>query len=107
MPFPFTPSQAAHNASRTFRKVLLGICTLLLAMQLIGSAFHQHDAAEVLPDCALCQIAAQPLADLPAPPATLLAILLVVAYLLALRPNLPVVVVQRYLIPARQAPPRR
>ena len=106
MQFPFTPSLASRISSGTFRRVLLGICTLLLAMQLIGSVFHNHDPAEVLPDCVGCHLAAQPLADIPAAPAAVLAVLLVVAYLLALCPNLPVVVVLRYLIPSRQAPPR-
>ena len=105
---PFSPSlpQAARSAHGTFRKVLLALCAVLLAMQLMGTAFHDHDAGELLPDCVSCQIAGQPLADLPPMSAVLMAVLLVVAYRLTLRPNLPAVVVQRYLIPSRQAPPR-
>lgn len=106
MPHPTAPLQADRVAGSALRRVLLGICAIVLALQLIGSAFHQHDAADIVPDCVSCQIAGQLLADVPGAPATVLAVLLVVAYLLALRPVLPDVVVLRYLIPARQAPPR-
>jgi hypothetical protein len=83
------------------------LCALILAVQLIGSAFHHHDAADIVPDCVSCQIAAQLLGDVPGAPATVLAVLLVLVYRLALRPALPAVVVLRYLIPAKQAPPQR
>lgn len=101
------PSPADRSTRSSLRKVLVCLCALILAMQLIGSAFHNHDPSETLPDCVSCHVAAQPLADIPAIPATVLAVLLVVTYLLALRPDLPVVVVRRYLTPPRQAPPAR
>lgn len=107
MPFSFMPYPVDRFARSTLRKVLVCVCALILALQLIGSAFHKHDPSETLPDCVSCHVAAQPLADIPAIPATVLAVLLVVAYLLALRPKLPVVVVRRYLTPPRQAPPSR
>lgn len=106
MPSFFNSSPADRNARGTLRRVLLGLCAIVLALQLIGSAFHQHDEADIVPDCVSCQIAAQFLADVPGAPASVLAVLLVVAYLIALRPSLPAVVVLRYLIPARQAPPQ-
>lgn len=94
-------------ARLTFRKVVLGFCTLILALQLIGAAAHEHDMADVMPDCVSCHIGGHFIADVPAAPAVVLAILLAVAYVLTRRPRLSAVVVLRYLIPARQAPPRR
>ncbi len=94
-------------ARLTFRKVVLGFCTLVLALQLIGAAAHDHDMADVMPDCVSCHMGGHFIADVPAAPAAVLAILLAVAYVLTLRPRLPAVVVLRYLIPPRQAPPRR
>lgn len=106
MPSFFAPLPADRSAHSTLRRVLLGLCAIILAVQLIGSAFHQHDPADIVPDCVSCQIAAQFLGDVPGAPATVLAVLLVVAYRLALRPALPAIVVLRYLIPAKQAPPQ-
>ena len=101
----FASSPTDRNTQSALRRVVLCLCTLVLALQLIGAAFHHHEPADVVPDCVSCQIAGQFLADVPGTPATVLAVLLVVAYVLALRPSLPAVVVLRYLIPARQAPP--
>ena len=101
--YAYSPND--RHTQSALRRVVLWLCTLVLALQLIGAAFHHHEPADVVPDCVSCQIAGQFLADVPGTPATVLAVLLVVAYVLALRPSLPAVVVLRYLIPARQAPP--
>jgi hypothetical protein len=87
------------------RRALLCLCSLLLALQLLGSSFHDHDLSEQLNDCVSCQLASQPALDLPAVDPQLLAVFLALAYFLARLPRPAVVVLRRYLIPARQAPP--
>ena len=90
------------------RRVLLGLCALVLALQLVGSAFHDHDLGEQLSDCVSCHVASHAIADIPAVSPQLLAVFLAVAYLLARLPRrLPLVVLRRYLIPPCLAPPRR
>ncbi|MFC0252744.1 hypothetical protein [Massilia consociata] len=96
---------AKRFTSAFLRRLLLCICSLVLVSQLVGAAFHKHDATEQLPDCVACQLASQPLADIPAVPPSLLAVFLLVAYVLARQPRPPAVVLRRYLIPSRQAPP--
>ena len=87
--------------------MLLGLCALMLALQLVGSAFHDHDLDEQLSDCVSCQMASHAIADIPAVAPQLLALFLAVAYLLARLPRpLPHVVLRRYLIPPCLAPPR-
>lgn len=88
------------------RQVVLCLCGLILALQLVGTSFHDHDLAEQLNDCVSCQLASQPALDLPAVDPQLLAVFLTVAYVLARLPRPVLVVLRRYLIPARQAPPR-
>ena len=87
-------------------KALLWMAAIILALQLIGSAFHKHDLANESHDCVSCQIASHFPADLPAVNAVLQAIFLVVAYRIALLPRYVYVAGQSYLIPPRQAPPR-
>ena len=87
------------------RRVLLCLCTLVLALQLVGSAFHDHDLAEQLNDCVSCQVASQPALDLPSVDPQLLAVFLTVAYFLARLPRPVVVAARRYLLPSPQAPP--
>lgn len=91
--------------SASLRRLLLCVCSLVLVAQLMGVAFHEHDASEQVPDCVACQLASQPLADIPAVPPSLLAVFLAVAYILARLPQASAVVPRRYLIPARQGPP--
>jgi hypothetical protein len=91
--------------SASLRRLLLCVCSLVLALQLLGVAFHKHDASEQAPDCVACQIASQALGDIPSVPPSLLAVFLVVAYILARQPQALTVIPRRYLIPARQAPP--
>jgi len=98
---------AKRFTSASLRRLLLCICSLALVLQLIGVAFHEHDTSEQVPDCVACQIASQSLGDVPAVPAALLAVFLVVAYVLARQPQALAVIPRRYLIPARQAPPAR
>lgn len=88
------------------RRMLLAVCALLLALQLVGSAFHEHDLSEQLSDCVSCQIAAHTIADLPAVAPQLLAVFLAIAWVLARLPRPVLVVPLQYLIPSPQAPPR-
>lgn len=89
----------------SLRRALLCLCSLVLALQLLGSSFHDHDLSEQLNDCVSCQLASQPALDLPSVDPQLLAVFLAVAYLLACQPRPVMVVLRRYLIPVRQAPP--
>ena len=101
------------NLSRGFlsrsrlAKVLLWIAAFVLALQLIASGFHKHDLADESRDCVSCQVASHFPADLPAVNAVLQAVFLVLAYRIALLPRYVYVAEQSYLIPPRQAPPRR
>lgn len=87
------------------RIVLLGLCALVLVLQVAGAAFHDHDLGEQLSDCVSCHVASQASAALPAVSPQLLAVFLAVAYLVARAPRPLPVVPRRYLIPPRQAPP--
>jgi hypothetical protein len=87
-------------------QALLWMAAIVLALQLIGSAFHKHDLADESHDCVSCQIALHFPADLPAVNAVLQAVFLLVAYRIALLPRYVYVAEQSYLIPPRQAPPR-
>ena len=93
-------------ASAPLRRVLACLCALILSLQLVGASFHDHDLSEQLSDCVSCQLASHSSADLPAASPQLLAIFLVIAYVLARLPRPAPVVLRRYLIPSRQAPPR-
>ena len=111
--YPFQPermsssSPARQQPARTLlRRVLLCLCALAMALQLVGSSFHDHDLSEQLSDCVSCQIASHSTADLPAASPQLLALFLVIAFVLARLPRPAPVVLRRYLIPSRQAPPR-
>jgi hypothetical protein len=104
MQFSFN-QMIARLFSAPLRRALLGVCTLILALQLIGAASHQHDAAEPLGDCVICQLAAHLPADIPGTPPALLAVFLVVAYLLARLPRQAGIVAPRYLFPVPQGPP--
>lgn len=87
------------------RRALLCLCALMLALQLVGSAFHDHELNEQLSDCVSCQVAAQSVADLPAVNPVLLAVLLAVAYVVARLHRPALLVLRRYLIPVRHGPP--
>lgn len=101
--------QSTHRqqSNTLLRRLVLGLCALVMAFQLIGSSFHDHDLAEQLSDCVSCQLAAQSSAALPAVAPELLVLFLALAYILARQPRPPLVVLRRYLIPSRQAPPRQ
>lgn len=92
--------------STPLARVVLFVCSVLLAIQLVGASFHDHDTADQLSDCISCQIAQHAITDLPAVDPVLLATFLAVAYVLARVPRPIPVVLRRYLIPTRQAPPR-
>jgi len=88
------------------QRVILCLCALVMALQLVGSSFHDHDLAEQLSDCVSCHVASHASAALPAVAPQLLAVFLAVAYILARLPRPTPVVLRCYLIPSRQAPPR-
>ena len=94
------------HTSTALRRLLLCACALILALQLIGSSYHDHDLAEQLSDCVSCQVAAHATADLPAVSPQLLAVFLAVVYLLARLPRPAPFYRRQYLIPSPQAPPR-
>lgn len=107
MQFHATRRHAVNASFRaSVRRVLACLCALVLALQLVGASFHDHDLSEQLSDCVSCQIASHSTADLPAVPPQLLAIFLAIAFVIARLPRPAPVVLRRYLIPARQAPPR-
>lgn len=97
--------QAVLRDSTSFRKLLLCLCTFVLALQLTGAACHDHDLADQLSDCVSCQLAAHYPADVPATPPALLAVFLFVAYALARLPRPVRRSARRYFIPSPQAPP--
>ena len=92
--------------STALRRLFLCACALILALQLIGSSYHEHDLAEQLSDCVSCQVAAHGTADLAAVSPQLLAVFLAVVYLLARLPRPAPFYRRQYLIPSPQAPPR-
>ncbi|WP_148043970.1 hypothetical protein [Massilia aurea] len=107
MQFQATRQHAPYRAaSAPLRRVLACLCALILALQLVGASFHDHDLSEQLSDCVSCQIASHSTADLPAASPQLLALFLVIAFVFARLPRPAPVVLRRYLIPSRQAPPR-
>lgn len=97
---------ARQQLARTLlRRVLLCLCALAMALQLIGTSFHDHDLADQLSDCVSCHVASHSQAAIPATPPEVLAVFLAIAYVLARLPRPAAVVLRRYLIPSRQAPP--
>jgi len=89
-----------------FQRVMLCLCALVMALQLVGSSFHDHDLADQLSDCVSCHVASHAHAALPAVAPELLAVFLAIAYVLARLPRPTMVVLRQYLIPSPQAPPR-
>ncbi|XLZ72392.1 hypothetical protein ABT364_10640 [Massilia sp. SR12] len=88
-------------------RLVLALCALVFALQMLSASTHKHDLAEKIDDCVACQMSSHFPADLPATPPALLAVFLAVAYLLARLPSAPAFVASpRYLIPPRHAPPR-
>lgn len=106
MPHSATRHVAPQPAAASLRRMLACLCALVLALQLVGAAFHDHDLGDQLTDCVSCQVAAHACALLPAVAPQLLAVFLAVAFVLARLPRVAPVVLRRYLIPSRQAPPR-
>lgn len=94
------------HASPVLRRLLVCACALILALQLVGASFHDHDLAEQLSDCVSCQVAAHGSADLPAASPLLLAVFLALAFILARLPRPAPHYRRQYLIPSPQAPPR-
>lgn len=110
--YPFRPERmspsksARQQPARTLlRRVLLCLCALAMALQLVGSSFHDHDLADQLSDCVSCHVASHSQAAIAAAPPEVLAVFLAVAFILARLPRPVAVVLRRYLIPSRQAPP--
>lgn len=100
---------ALSKTAASLRAHLIGcvlcLCALIFAVQLVAAAAHHHDPADEMAQCAVCQLGGKLSATLPAAPPELIAILLVVAYLVARRPDYVSIVPLRYLTPSRQAPP--
>ena len=101
-----------HAISRTIallrrhlKVCILGLCALMLVVQLTAAASHEHDPADDLADCVLCHMGSKLSATMPAVAPQLLAVWLVIAYLVARRPDYVSIVPLRYLTPSRQAPP--
>ena len=101
----FHASRNSH-ARTALRRLLACACALILALQLVGAAFHEHDLAEQLSDCVSCQVASHANAALPAVAPQLLAVFLAVAFILARLPRRVPYYRRQYLIPSPQAPPR-
>lgn len=104
--FRFSRSAPRSHFGSALRRLLVCACALILALQLVGTSFHDHDLAEQLSDCVSCQVASHAKADLPAVSPQLLAIFLAIAYLLARLPRPAPIQRRQYLIPMPQAPPR-
>lgn len=94
------------HASTALRRLIVCVCALVLALQLVGASFHEHDLAEQLSDCVSCQVASHSTTALPAVSPQLLAVFLAVAFLLARLPRPLPFYRRQYLIPSPQAPPR-
>lgn len=102
----FDPPAAAISKPRRLFKAWVWLCTIVFILQL-SSAFssHEHDFADEVADCVSCHIGSNIAVAMPAAPPAILAVFLVVAYLVARRPEYVSVTPRRYLIPPRQAPP--
>lgn len=99
-------SASAVGSCARLYKAFVWLCTIVLVLQLSGAFFsHNHDVADDVADCVSCQLGSNKAAALPAAPPAILAIFLVVAYLVARRPEYVSITPRRYLIPQRQAPP--
>ncbi|SDF74089.1 MULTISPECIES: hypothetical protein [unclassified Duganella] len=87
------------------RKAVVCVCIALFLFQLGVTAGHRHEATESKAHCVLCHAATPALGDLPAAGATLLAIFLAIAYVLARLPEGVRRAAPAYLRPASQGPP--
>lgn len=103
--------RAPHDRSATrhhvrLYKACLWLFTIVFALQLSVSFFsHGHDYADDAVDCVACQVSSNTAVPISGSPPVVLAALLVVAYLVARRPEYVSVTPRLYLIPSRQAPP--
>ena len=95
---------AASSRAHLIRCVLC-LCSLILLFQLTVAVAHHHDAPDDLAQCVVCHLGGKLDATIPAPSSELLAIFLVIAYLVARRPDYVSIVPLRYLTPSSQAPP--
>jgi hypothetical protein len=86
-------------------RALACVVGLMLAWQLIASAFHHHDLTQEPSNCVSCQIAGHFPADLPVVGIAMPAILWVLVYRIVSLPRYVSVTAQSYLIPLCQAPP--
>ena len=103
---PLSQPTRRRSITTLVQRVILCLCALVMALQLVSSSFHDHDLADQLSDCVSCHVSSHSHAALPSVAPELLATFLAVAYLIARLPRPALVVLRRYLIPARQAPPR-
>jgi len=98
-------STTARSTRARLVKAVLWLCAIVFVLQITSALAHQHDQAHDLAECAICHVGSSAQAALPSAPPELLAIFLVIAYLVARRPQYVNVIPLRYLIPSRQAPP--
>jgi len=86
-------------------RALLWLCTIVFALQMLGSGWHKHDLQDKKADCVSCHIAAHVPATTPGAAPALLAVFLLVAYLLARQPHVAPRVRPSCPTPSQQAPP--
>lgn len=102
---PRTSTAAATPGHVRFFKAFMCLWAIVFALQLATASSHDHDFADDVADCVACQVASNAALPLPGTPPAVLAILLVVAYLVARRPQYVNVTPRLYLLPPPQAPP--
>jgi hypothetical protein len=95
----------AHRRTR-FQRVLMCVVLLLLSIQLLGAAFHQHDYAESESDCATCSFVHHLPTGLPELGVGLAPVVLLLVYQLVSIGFYRFIPQTSYLIPRSQAPPR-
>jgi hypothetical protein len=78
----------------------------VVALQLIGAAYHRHDLVDESPDCVSCYLTAHVPSPIPPVSADVLPSLTILHYRIASLPIYLFVAQQSYLIPHSHAPPR-
>jgi hypothetical protein len=99
------PRSKQHTKGRLYQ-VALWLAAFVIALQLVGMAFHKHDLTEQSDNCVSCYMAAQLPSGMPKAPAEVLITLAALVYRIALQPIYFFIAEQSYLIPPSQAPPR-
>ena len=101
------PQPAVQRPSRgRLLRALLWLCTIVFALQMLGSTWHRHELAGTKADCVGCHLSAHVPATTPGAAPLLLAVFLTVAYLLVRLPHSAPRVRPSCTTPSQQAPPR-